>query len=245
MIYFASDFHLGYPNYESSRKREDLIISWLDEIRQNATQVHLVGDIFDFWFEWKRVVPKYFVRFMGKIAQLTDAGIEVHFYIGNHDIWTFGYLEKELGMIVHRSREIQQIYGKRFFIEHGDQTPFESKIYKIMTKVFRNRMAQWAFAKVLHPDFASRIAQGFSARRDRESEIAPYQGHSERQLKYVKWLQQNGFQADFYVFGHRHLAYTEKIGPSTMVLLGHWFAGFNSYAVFDGEKIEIKRFSKL
>ncbi len=242
MIYFASDFHLGYPDYEKSRKREQAIVQWLDFISRDARQVHLVGDIFDFWFEWKRVVPKYFVRFLGKLAQMADSGIEIHFYIGNHDVWTFGYLEQEIGLKVHKTREIQQISGHSFFIEHGDQTPYESAVYKFMTKLFRNRMAQFVYSRFLHPDFASFLAQRFSARRNREEEIMAYQGHSERQVKYVRWLKQHGFDARFYVFGHRHLAYIEEVDGSQMVLLGHWFGGFNSYAVFDGKNLVIRKF---
>ncbi len=239
MVYFASDFHLGYPDIQTSRQRERRIVSWLETIASDAEQVHLVGDIFDFWFEWKRVVPKYFVRFLGALARLADSGIEVHFYVGNHDVWTWGYLQDEVGLKVHYSRGIQIIAGKRFFIEHGDQTPFEPAGYKMLTKLFRNRAAQWAFARLLHPDFASKIAQGFSARRDREMEIAPYSGDSEPQVRYVRWLQQNGFEADYYVFGHRHLALKQTVGASEMIVLGQWF-DLNSYAVFDGRQIELR-----
>ncbi len=241
MIYFASDFHLGYPDYKKSREREQLIIKWLDFVAEDARQIHLVGDIFDFWFEWKRVVPKYFVRFLGKLASLADRGIDIHFYPGNHDLWTFGYLEQEIGLKVHRNRQLQTIEGKVFLVEHGDQTPYESLAYKVMTKVFRYKPAQWAYAKLLHPDFSSKIAQRFSARRDRENEIIPYNSRSERQEKYVRWLIDNGYGAEFYVFGHRHLAYEQVINNAKMVVLGEWFTR-RSYAVFDGQSLELRYF---
>ena len=241
MYYFASDFHLGYPDYVTSREREERLVRWLDFIGRDARQIHLVGDIFDFWFEWKRVVPKYFVRFLGKIASLTDAGVEVHFYIGNHDIWTFGYLEKELGMKVHRIRQIQIIEGKRFFIEHGDQTPYETMIYKIMTKVFRWPVAQKFYAS-LHPNFASFFATCFSKRRDRYHITENFDEQNDKQVRYVRWLQENGWQADYYIFGHRHLAYQYSIGHSLLTVLGEWMIK-NTYAVFDGEKLEIKQWA--
>jgi len=240
MYYFASDFHLGYPDYHASRKREELIVNWLDKISCNAKQIHLVGDIFDFWFEWKRVIPKYFIRFLGKIAQLTDAGIDIHFYIGNHDLWTFGYLEKELGMKVHKRREIQIINGKRFFIEHGDQTPFESIVYKIMTNVFRNSLAQKLYAS-LHPNFATFLATKFSHRRDRYLINNNLNYQKDKQIKYVEWLQKNGWYADFYIFGHRHLAYKYSVENSLMLVLGEWMVK-NTYAVFDGNNLELKTF---
>ena len=238
MIYFASDFHLGYPDYEQSRLREKKIVSWLDFISSDARQIHLVGDIFDFWFEWKKVVPKYFIRFLGKLAELTDRGIEVHFYIGNHDVWTFGYLEREIGLIVHKSRQVQTILDKTFVIEHGDQTPYESRVYKLMTGVFRNTVAQWLYANLLHPDWASALAQAFSSRRDRASEIAGFKGEQEKQIRFVRWLQKNGFLADYYVFGHRHLAYQYRVNNSQLTVLGEWMNSC-TYAKFDGQTVRL------
>ena len=244
MIYFASDFHLGYPNFEQSLKREKQIVKWLWTIADTADEIHLLGDIFDFWFEWKYVVVKGFTRFLGTLATLIDNGTKVHFYIGNHDIWTFGYLEQEIGLTIHRKREIQTIYGKKLFIEHGDQTPYESVIYKIMTKIFRNRLAQRLYAYLLHPDLASWLAMRFSSRRDRENQVQPFNLENEKHIKYVKWLKQNGFDADFYVFGHRHLPIEFPIEGSKLIVLGDWFKN-GSYAVFDGENIWLEEFNFL
>lgn len=238
MYYFASDFHLGYPDYKTSRRREEMIVSWLDSIRKDAKQVHLVGDIFDFWFEWRHVVPKYYVRFLGKLAELSDSGVEIHFYIGNHDIWTFGYLEKELGLKLHRTREIQIIEGKKFLIEHGDQTPFESWIYRAMTKFFRCRIAQKLYAGLLHPNLATVIATSFSQRRDKYIITEDLNPGQEKQIKYVHWLQHHDYNADYYVFGHRHLAYQMTLGNSKLTVLGEWMLK-NTYAVFDGQEITL------
>ncbi len=242
MYYFASDFHLGYPDYETSRQRENLIVNWLDTIKNHARQVHLVGDIFDFWFEWRHVVPRNYVRFLGKLAELSDKGVEVHFYIGNHDVWTFGYLEDEIGLKVHRKREVQVIEGKKFVIEHGDQTPFESWVYKAMTAVFRWRPAQKFFA-ALHPNFATFLATSFSRRRDRYQITEQHNPQKDKQIRYVRWLQQNGYKADFYIFGHRHLAYQMPVGDGLLTVLGEWMIK-NTYAVYDGEKLELRKFEK-
>ncbi len=240
MYYFASDFHLGYPDYDTSRQREQRLVQWLDFIKQDAKEIHLVGDIFDFWFEWKKVIPKYFTRFLGKLAELSDSGIKIHFYIGNHDIWTFGYLEKEIGLIVHKHRQIQLIEGKKFLIEHGDQTPYESKIYRAMTALFRNPLAQKIYASILHPNTATKIATSFSHRRDRYQITENLNPEKDKQIRFVHWLQENGWQADYYIFGHRHLAYTREINGSILTVLGEWMIK-NTYAVFDGKELKIQK----
>ncbi len=243
MYYFASDFHLGYPDYQKSRRREELIVRWLDSIKKDARQLHLVGDIFDFWFEWKHVVPRNYVRFLGKLAQLADDGVEIHFYIGNHDIWTFGYLEQEIGLIVHRKPQIQVIEGKKFFIAHGDQTPYANLIYKIMTGVFRWSVAQRLFA-ALHPNFATWIATGFSQRRDRYQVNEKLDPVNDKQVRYIKWLKGKGYDADFYIFGHRHMAYKMGVEGSQLIVLGEWMVK-NTYAVFDGKTLELKKFNAV
>ena len=156
-IYFASDFHLGAPDYESSRIREDLIVSWLDEIADQAEEIFLVGDLFDFWFEYKKVIPKGFVRLQGKIAELTDRGIKVTVFTGNHDMWMFDYLPKELGVELYREPIRRDFAGKSFLIGHGDGLGPGDKSYKFLKKVFANPVSQWLFAR-LHPNFGMRIA---------------------------------------------------------------------------------------
>ena len=240
MIYFASDFHLGFPTYDKSRERENKIISWLDTISVDATEIHLVGDVFDFWHEWKRVVPKYFVRFMAKTAELVSRGIDVYFYVGNHDLWTYGYLEKELGWKVIRKPQVRVIGNKSFFIAHGDETPYESRTFKVMKSVFKNRFAQWFYANVLHPDLSAALAIRFSSRRDRCEEKEPFLEENDYQIKYARDILKTG-QVDFFVFGHRHVPYVYELTPESKVIgLGDWLTEF-TYARYDGENVELLR----
>lgn len=164
-IYFASDFHLGAPDYESSRKREDLIVDWLSSVEKDAAAIYLVGDIFDFWFEYKRAIPKGFVRIQGKIAQLVDKGIPVHFFTGNHDMWMFDYFEQELGVTIHREPIVIEAQGKKTLLGHGDGLGPGDRGYKLIKKVFSNKFFQWCFAR-LHPNFGIALAN-FSSRKSR------------------------------------------------------------------------------
>ena len=150
-IYFASDFHLGAPNDEISNKREKLLIKWLDEIKLDAQEIYLVGDIFDFWFEYKHAIPKGFVRLQGKIAEITDSGIPVHVFTGNHDMWIFDYLPKELGIQLYREPIEREYNGKQFLIGHGDGLGPGDIQYKMLKTVFSSRICQWAFARI-HPN---------------------------------------------------------------------------------------------
>ena len=151
--YFISDTHLGFPDYEQSLKREKILVQWLDFIGNDAKEIYLLGDIFDFWYEYKRVVPRGFVRFLGKLARLSDSGIPIHYFTGNHDIWVYDYLPKETGVILHRSPVEKVIDGKLFFIAHGDGLgPYDRK-YKMLKALFTNPVAQWLFSR-LHTNFA-------------------------------------------------------------------------------------------
>ena len=156
-IYFASDFHLGAPNHESSLIREKSIVSWLYHIKDDAAEIYLVGDLFDFWFEYKRAIPKGFVRLQGKIAELTDKGIPVHIFTGNHDMWIFDYLPKELGVSLFRKPIEREFFGKRYLIGHGDGLGPGDRGYKFLKKIFANKFCQWCFAR-LHPNFGIWLA---------------------------------------------------------------------------------------
>ena len=151
-IYFASDFHLGVPNDATSKEREKRIVQWLDQIKHDAEEIFLVGDVFDFWFEYKKAIPKGFVRFQGKIAELTDAGIPVHWFTGNHDMWIFDYIPSELGVQLHRAPVHREWSGKKFYIGHGDGLGPGDKGYKMIKKIFANKVCQWMFAR-FHPNF--------------------------------------------------------------------------------------------
>ena len=156
-IYFASDFHLGAPNYKDSISREKKIVEWLSEIQVDASELYLVGDVFDFWFEWKHAVPKGYVRILGKLAEMCDQGIPIHFFTGNHDLWTFGYLEKEIGLKIHREPVEVNLQNKLFYIGHGDGLGIGDAKYKVPKKVFTNKTCQWLFSR-LHPNFSFGLA---------------------------------------------------------------------------------------
>jgi UDP-2,3-diacylglucosamine hydrolase len=242
-IYFASDFHLGVPTFEKSREREKLIVAWLDSIEKDCAELYLLGDVFDFWFEYKTVVPRGFVRLLGKLAHFSDQGIPIHYFTGNHDMWTFDYLVKELNVQLHRSPIEKTLNGKSFYIGHGDGLGPGDHGYKFIKKVFASKICQWLFAR-LHPNLGVSIANYFSGK----SRIATgtidekFLGDEKEWLViHSKELLQNKHY-DYLIFGHRHLPLDISInGTSRYINLGDWVR-YNSYAVFDGEKLELKYF---
>ena len=238
-IYFASDFHLGLPNYETSRQREDKIVRWLNSIKADAAEIFLVGDIFDFWFEYAMVVPKGFVRLQGAIAALTDAGIPVHFFKGNHDLWMFTYFQKELGVQLHSEPIEREFNGKRFFIGHGDGLGPGDYKYKLLKRFFRGRLCQWLFAR-LHPNFGIGLASLLSrrSRANGGSKDAQYTGPQDEWLfQYVQEQAQTKHH-DFYIFGHRHLVLDVQLETARYINLGEWLNG-SQYAVFDGQTLDL------
>jgi len=245
-IYFISDAHLGVPTRESSLEREKLLVQWLDKIKKDATEIYLLGDIFDFWFEYKTVVPKGYVRLLGKIAEITDSGIPVYYFTGNHDMWIFSYFEQELGVVMHREPQEREINGKLFFIAHGDGLGPADHGYKFLKKVFSNRVCQKLFSW-LHPGFGTGLALYFS-RKSRMANGARDEiflgTEKERLIRFchdmVKIKPYN-----YFIFGHRHLPLDIEIGPETRYInTGDWVGTF-SYAVFDGENLELKYFSSM
>lgn len=241
LIYFASDFHLGAPNYEKSLEREKRIVAWLDHIRPTAKEIFLVGDIFDFWFEYKQVIPKGFVRLQGKIAEITDAGIPVHVFTGNHDMWIFDYLPKELGFTLHRKPVIREFYGKKLYIGHGDGLGPGDKGYKFIKKVFESKLSQWAFAR-LHPNFgiglANYLSRSSRASTGQSDEL--FKGTNDEWLFiYCKEMLKNE-HFDHFIFGHRHLPLQFDLGESiTYTNLGDWLK-YNTYCAFDGTNLHLK-----
>ncbi len=244
-IYFTSDVHLGIPNYTDSLLREKLLVAWLDEIKADAQEIYLLGDLFDFWFEYKSVVPKGYIRLLGKLAELTDAGIKISLFTGNHDMWLFDYLPTELKINLFR-KPIERTYnGKTFYLGHGDGLGPGDYKYKFIKKVFANKVCQWLFAR-LHPNFAFAIANYFS----QSSRIATgnaddkYLGDEKEWLVvYCKEMLQNQ-HFDYFIFGHRHLPLDIQLNDkSRYINLGDWVRYF-TYAVFDGDKIELKKFMK-
>ncbi len=234
-IYFASDFHLGAPDYASSRKREEKIVAWLNHIESDVEELFLVGDIFDFWFEYKAAIPKGYTRLFGKIASFTDKGIPVHMFCGNHDMWMFGYLEQELGVQLHRDEFQFERNGKKFFVAHGDGLGPGDNGYKFIKKVFRNPLSQWAFAR-LHPNFGIGLATYFSktSRASNASEDALYVGTQREWLYQFVEKEHAAIQANFYIFGHRHLPLKFEIKQANYFNLGEWLNYF-TFGCFDGE----------
>lgn len=242
-IYFASDFHLGVPNYESSLQREKRIVAWLDKVKTEAAEIFLVGDVFDFWFEYKTVVPRGFVRLLGKIAEITDSGIPVHYFIGNHDMWVFDYLPLEIGITLHKEPITREFGGKKFYIGHGDGLGPGDYGYKFIKKVFRNKACQWLFAR-FHPNFAIGMANFWSktSRKGTEVENRKFLGEENEWLAvYCKEiLQKEHF--DYFIFGHRHLPLTIKLSEqSTYINLGDWIE-YYTYCYFDGSQLSLRCF---
>lgn len=236
-IYFASDFHLGAPNDEISLQREKKIIRWLEMIEKDAQTIVLLGDIFDFWFEYKHVVPKGFVRIIGKLAALSDAGIELIFFTGNHDMWMFDYFSTQFKLQIFRKPLTLQCNGKKIFLHHGDGLGPYDKKYKVIKFFFNSKLCQWLFAK-LHPYIGFSIATTWS----QKSRIANHEndeiflGDKEWLWQYVKSVQQHD-PHDYYIMGHRHLFMKLPVTEaSTYINLGEWVKNSN-YAYFDGNKV--------
>jgi UDP-2,3-diacylglucosamine hydrolase len=244
-IYFASDFHLGVPDYASSLEREKRVVRWLESIEKDCEELYLLGDVFDFWFEYKTVVPRGHVRILGKLAELSDNGILIHYFTGNHDMWTFDYLKKEIGVELHRNPIEKEYNGKKFYIGHGDGLGPGDYGYKFIKKVFSSKVSQWLFAR-LHPNLGVGIAQYFS----RKSRVATGNIDEVFLGEEKEWLLIHSKDLlekkhyDYLIFGHRHLPLDINInGSSRYINLGDWFKN-NTYAVFDGAKLELKAFEK-
>lgn len=244
-IYFASDLHLGVPDHDSSLQREIRFIKWLNEIKMDAKEIFMMGDVFDFWFEYKTVIPRGYARLFGKLAEITDAGIPVHLFRGNHDIWAFNYLKKELNIKLHRKSLIRTFNGKKFYLAHGDGLGPGDKGYKFLKKVFECRFNQWLF-RWLHPDLGARMGLYFS-RRSRIANIIK-EGKEENNIPLEKEMLYQFAIAElkehpdinYFIFGHRHKPLLKELKPKNhLCILGDWITHF-TYAVFDGESLELK-----
>ena len=242
-IYFASDNHLGAPTTEASFPREKKFVAWLDEIKQDAAAIFLLGDLFDFWFEYKTVVPKGFTRTLGKLAEISDSGIPIHYFVGNHDLWMNGYFEEELNIPVYHKPKEFTFNDKTFFIGHGDGLGPGDKGYKRMKKLFTNPFFKWVF-KWAHPDIGMRIAQYFSVKNKLISgdDDAKFLGEDQEWLAQYCKRKLEDKHRDYFVFGHRHLPLKIKLNEkSTYVNLGDWVQ-YYTYGVFDGEQMELKEY---
>ncbi|EMQ95853.1 UDP-2,3-diacylglucosamine hydrolase [Xanthomarina gelatinilytica] len=242
-IYFASDNHLGAPTQELSRPRERKFVAWLDDIKQDAAAIFLMGDLFDFWFEYKTVVPKGFTRTLGKLAEISDSGIPIYYFVGNHDLWMNGYFEAELNIPVYHQPKEFTFNNKIFFIGHGDGLGPGDKGYKRMKKVFTNPFSKWLF-RWLHPDLGVKLAQYMSVKNKLISgdEDAKFLGEENEWLvQYCKKKQEEKHR-DYYVFGHRHLPLNIALNETSKYInLGDWIS-YYTYGVFDGETLELKEY---
>ncbi|WP_299115126.1 UDP-2,3-diacylglucosamine diphosphatase [uncultured Winogradskyella sp.] len=242
-IYFASDNHLGAPTMEASRPREKKFVAWLDEIKHDAAAIFLLGDLFDFWFEYKTVVPRGFTRTLGKLAEISDSGIPIHYFVGNHDLWMNGYFEEELGIPVYHKPQEFKLGHKGFFIGHGDGLGPGDKGYKRMKKVFTNSFFKWLF-KWSHPDIGMRIAQYFSVKNKLISgdDDAKFLGEDNEWLVVYSKRKLEEKYRDYFIFGHRHLPLEIQLDETSKYInLGDWIQ-YYTYGVFDGKDFELKEY---
>lgn len=244
-IYFASDFHFGIPDHATSVAREKRVCRWLDEIAPHAEHLFLVGDLFDTWFEYRNVVPRGYTRFLGKLAQLRDNGLQIDAFTGNHDLWMLDYLHTELGIPVHHGPIQREWNGKKFFIAHGDGLGPGDTGYKILKTVLRSPLSQWLYRRV-HPDTGVGVASWFSKLGPKHADIPikEFQGPEKEMLVQFCLDTLKREDIDYFVFGHRHLALEYPLpGNKLYVNLGDWIR-YDSYGEFDGETMRLKYYKQ-
>jgi len=246
-IYFASDFHFGIPDHKSSLKREKLFVEWLEMVRMDASEIFLMGDLFDFWFEYKTAIPKGYVRLLGTLASITDSGIPVHLFRGNHDMWAFDYLEKELNILLHRDPELWTFGNKLFYLAHGDGLGPGDRGYKFIKKVFSLRFNQWLF-RWIHPDIGIRMAL-FWSRRSRYANQAKEDIEkmdtdtvNSRLVVHSNEVLKTNPGISYFIYGHWHVPLDIRLSDKTrQISLGDWLSHF-TYAVFDGDELQLLSF---
>lgn len=263
-IYFLSDAHLGSWGIEHGRTQERRLVRFLDGIKHEAKAVYLLGDMFDFWHEWRYVVPKGYTRFLGKLSELADMGVEVHYFIGNHDIWTYGYLEEECGVTLHREPATVELYNKVFYLAHGDGLGDPDRQFRLLRRVFRNALCQRLFS-MLHPRLSMWLGMSWAkhSRMKRVRQVTAAQGgakgtafngtqtvtfnssgepeymgeNREHLVVYTKEYMHTHPDVDYFIFGHRHIELDLMLtGGKRMMIIGDWISQF-TYAVFDGEHL--------
>ena len=244
-VYFLSDAHLGSWAIPHARTQERRLVRFLDSIKHKASAVYLLGDMFDFWNEYRYVVPKGYTRFLGKISELTDMGVEVHFFTGNHDIWTYGYLQQECGMTVHTKPGTTEIADKVFFLAHGDGLGDPDHKFKLLRKVFHNRFCQ-RLLNFFHPRWGMWLGLTW-AKHSRMKRVdgaePPYMGEDKEHLVlFTKQYMKSHPDIDFFIYGHRHIELDLMLSQkSRMLILGDWISQF-TYAVFDGEHLFLEEY---
>jgi UDP-2,3-diacylglucosamine hydrolase len=243
--FFASDIHLGLHPYAKSAEREKVFVRWLTEIQPQAQVLFLLGDVFDFWYEYKKVVPRGFTRFLGKLSEICDSGVEVHFFTGNHDVWVFDYLPKEIGVKVHRTTECFQMNGKVFVIGHGDGLSHDDLGYKILKRIFTSSTLQFLFSR-LHPNLALWFGHTWSkhSRLSKGVSEAFLGEEKEHQILFARHYLKDK-HSDYFVFGHRHIAMDfELTSKSHLINLGEWISA-KTYAIFDGSEMKLCKYESV
>lgn len=242
--YFASDVHLGLYPYEQSSIREKVFVNWLNEIKKDVGVLFLVGDIFDYWYEYKKVAPRGFIRFLGKLCEITDSGVPVYFFTGNHDVWVFDYLPSETGVIVCKNPIEICINNKKFFIGHGDGVGPGDTSYKLLRKIFHSKFLQLLFSR-LHPNFTFALGQNWSKHsRYSKGLVEPYLGvEKEYNILFAKDYVKNN-DIDYFIFGHRHIPMVINISNyAKLINLGEWIVAY-TFGVFDGSEMHLKSYRK-
>ena len=245
-IYFLSDAHLGSWAIDHRRMQERRLVRFLDSIKDKAAAVYLLGDMFDFWYEYKYVVPKGFTRFLGKISELTDMGVEVHYFTGNHDIWAYDYLAEECGVILHKQPQTIELYGKIFYLAHGDGLGDPNKSFKVIRSIFHNKTCQWLFSG-LHPRwgmwFGLTWAKHSRMKHGMGGDPPDYMGDDKEHLiLYTKKYIQYHSNVDYFIYGHRHIEVDKQLTKKArVIILGDWISQF-SYVVYDGEHLLMQEY---
>ena len=237
-VYFLSDAHLGSLAIDHSRMHERRLVRFLDSIKNKAAAIYLLGDMFDFWYEFKYVVPRGYTRFLGKLSELSDMGVEIHYFTGNHDIWAYDYLEKECGVILHKQPLTTEIYGKIFVLAHGDGLGDPDKKFKFLRALFHSKLCQFMFSAI-HPRWSMWLGLTWakhSRMKRNNNEEPPYMGENREHLVlYTKEYIKTHPDVDYFIYGHRHIEIDLQLSrKSRMIVLGDWITQF-SYVVYGGE----------
>ena len=243
-IYFVSDAHLGSLAFDNDSYREKKLVAWLDSIKDYASDIYLLGDMFDFWYEYKYVVPKGFVRFLGKLAELSDSGINLHFFIGNHDIWTYGYLEKEIGMKIYKEPLIINLNGKTFYLAHGNGLGKQPLSVRLIERIFHSEILRTLY-NTIHPYFNMSFGFAWSKSNRKSKQNLPENNflgeNKEHLIIFAKSILKKQ-HIDYFIFGHRHIMVNFMLQKNSQVIyLGDWITNF-SYGVFDGENFTLEQF---
>lgn len=245
-IYFAADAHLGNRYMDDPLTAEKKLVRWLDCIRDDAQAIYFLGDMFDYWYEYKYVVPKGHVRFLGKLAELADRGIEIHLFIGNHDIWMFDYLPGEIGAVIHQGPLTVDLQGARFFLAHGDEVGRRTLGFRFLQAMFRNKICQFLYAGI-HPRWTFNFAQRWSL-SSRTKGNPTIQANPRDAAGYLIDFTREYIQTypdiDFFIFGHCHVPLDTELSPTSRLLVaGEWMTHF-SYIEWDGSELALKRFEE-